>query len=469
MALGLRLEDGYVVKRGRIAQVAATLPRPVSRTGGQVAIVVAFGLAVWAFLAVAAERHGFFDLKVYYGAINFWVHDGGQLYDYLLPKTGYGFTYPPFGAVVMSPMSLVGWPVAIAISVAISVCGMAAVLVWLLQPVIDRHGLSRWFTIAIALELAAAFEPMRETVNFGQVNVALLTLVAADILVLVRRGHRLSGIGIGLAAAIKITPGVFIVYLLVTRRWKAAAVATGTAAAATWLAATIAPDASRVYWTDAFWHTERVGSTAFVSNQSLNGIVSRFNPQSPSSSMYLAAALLALVVWIVRLRRAAAKRDEVAALALTGVFSCLVSPITWVHHLVWALPALVLMVDHSFDPRRSAGSRRRLLVITVATYAILCSRAVWAFEFQFTGWGVLGSNVYALILVGLLVGLPLREYPGPESGRLGRRSPAAEDVPDLVDLDRQVTAAFKAKDAGRPAGAQRPVGARSLVDSRQGR
>src|SRR5206468_5889176 len=109
-----------------------------------------------------------------------------------------------------------------------------------------------------AMCLGGAFEPLRETVNFGQVNMVLVLLVGADVLVLLNSERRLAGvglgrlagIGIGLATAIKLTPGIFIVYLLITRRWRAAAVAGGTTLAATILAGAVAPGASREFWTD---------------------------------------------------------------------------------------------------------------------------------------------------------------------------------------------------------------------------
>src|SRR5436190_1420035 len=91
-----------------------------------------------------------------------------------------------------------------------------------LGPVVRHRGWSRWFTLAVAAAFAAAFEPMRETVNFGQVNMLLLALVAGDLLLLVRGGRRWAGVLIGLATAIKLTPGLFILYLLLTRRYRAA-------------------------------------------------------------------------------------------------------------------------------------------------------------------------------------------------------------------------------------------------------
>lgn len=209
------------------------------RTFGQVVGVVLLAVAVAAFLSVAAVRHGFFDLQVYYGALTWWVHDGGELYDYLRPFTQYGFTYPPFAALVMLPMAYLPWPAAITVSVVASVVGSAVVIWWLVDPISRRAGWTRWFALAVALCLAAAYEPMRETINFGQVNMLLLVLVAVDLLRLLPAGNRWAGVGVGLATAIKLTPGVFIVYLLVTGRWRAAFTAMGAAAGATLLAAAL--------------------------------------------------------------------------------------------------------------------------------------------------------------------------------------------------------------------------------------
>ena len=111
------------------------------------------------------------------------------------------------------------------VSVAAGVVTTAVLIWWLLDPVARRAGWTRWFALAVALCLAAAFEPMRETVNFGQVNTLLLFLVAVDLLRLLPAGNRWAGVGIGLATAIKLTPGIFIVYLLVTGRWRAAVTA----------------------------------------------------------------------------------------------------------------------------------------------------------------------------------------------------------------------------------------------------
>ena len=384
------------------------------RTYGQVAGVVVLAAAVAAFLAVAAVRHGFFDLKVYYGALTFWVHDGGEIYDFLKAGTQYGFTYPPFAALVMLPMAYLPWPAAITVSVAASVVTSAVLIWWLVDPIARRAGWTRWFALAVALCLAAAFEPMRETVNFGQVNTLLLFLVAVDLLWLLPAGNRWAGVGIGLATAIKLTPGVFIVYLLVTRRWRAAFTAMAAGVGATLVAAALFPDASREFWTEALWNTGRVGELAFVSNQSLRGVVARLNPEHPSTLAWLALVLATLAVWAWRSRAAVAAGDEATGLALTGAMMCLVSPVTWVHHLVWLIPGLILLVDNAMAAPARGRRRRLLLAAAIIGYGFLISRIVWAWEKDFTGVdGFLGSNTYVWISLALLLGLPIRSWATP--------------------------------------------------------
>jgi alpha-1,2-mannosyltransferase len=411
------------------------------RTFGQVVGVAVLAVAVAAFLAVAAVRHGFFDLKVYYGALNFWVHDGGDIYDFLKSGTQYGFTYPPFAALVMLPMAYLPWPAAITVSVIASVVVGTVLIWWLVDPISRRAGWTRWFAFAVALCLVAAFEPMRETINFGQVNMLLVFLVAVDLLRLLPRGSRWAGVGIGLATAIKLTPGIFIVYLLVTRRWRAAFTAMAAAAGATLVAAALFPDASREFWTEALWNTGRVGELAFVSNQSLRGVVARLQPEHPSTLAWLGLVLVALAVWFWRSRAAVAAGDEATGFALTGVLMCLVSPVTWVHHLVWLLPALILLVDNAMAAPAGSRRRRALLGFAIVGYGLLISRIVWVWERDFTGVdGFLGSNTYVWISVALLVLLPIRRWatpPGdPSTGRPGSAVETA-GVPQLDQPDRR--------------------------------
>lgn len=355
--------------------------------------------AVGIFIAVIPGKRGWFDVGVYYGTVHHWIGEGGQIYDYVRPGTHYGFTYPPFAALCMLPMLLFTWHEAVAVSVMLTVVASALLLYWLVDPIAQRLGWHRGLAFGVAACLFAVLEPVRDTVSFGQVNLLLLALVYLD-LRLLSKNHRWAGVGIGLAAAIKLTPAIFIGYLLLTKRWRAAAVASGTAVAATLFAALLAPTQSLIYWTDALWDTNRIGVMAYVSNQSLQGVLSRLDPPTPGGIFWLIASLAVLVVWAHRARRAAAEGDDRVGFALTGITACLISPITWVHHLVWLIPALIVLAD----------SGRRHLYRAAVMYAVLCSSIVWLWSVDYSGLdGFVLGNAYVWIGLSLLFVLPVRE------------------------------------------------------------
>ncbi|MFF1292457.1 MULTISPECIES: glycosyltransferase 87 family protein [unclassified Streptomyces] len=368
--------------------------------------------AVTAFTATVPLLRDWFDLRVYYGTVDSWVHHGGRIYDYRMPGTTYGFTYPPFAAVSMLPMALLPLPIAIAGSLLLNLAALAVIVRLLAGRFWRRHG---WYGCALGACLLALFEPLRDTFSFGQVNLLLMALVLTDGWLLAAGRGRRAGVGIGLAAAVKLTPALFIVLLLLAGRRRAAAVATSVAVGATALAASVAPDASRFYWTQAMWDTTRVGRLDYVSNQSLQGILARLG--EPDRAWWAVTVLLVLAVWAVRARRATAAGDWPAAIALTGLTACLISPITWVHHLVWLLPAFAVLVR--------AGHPR----VAGALYAVLCTSVVWLWFDDASGVdGFLGGNTYTWITLGLLLWLPAGQ---PRGGRpaLARRTRATAPAP----------------------------------------
>lgn len=372
---------------------------------GRVLLVLALAACVTLFNATVPLLRDWFDLRVYHGTVDAWMHHGGRIYDYQVPGTTYGFTYPPFAAVSMLPMALVSLPTAIVVALLLNIAASAFILYVLAGPLLRRYG---WFGFAVAVCLLALLEPVRDTFSFGQVNLLLLALVLADARLLTagRAGRRWAGVGIGLAAAVKLTPVLFIGLLLLARRPRAAVTAAVVAAGATGLAALIAPDASRFYWTEALWDTGRIGRLAYVSNQSLQGVLARLaDPAQPSRAVWALGVLVVLGVWAWRVSRAVAAGDLIAAFALTGATACLISPITWVHHLVWLLPSFAVLVDAGIRE-----GRRTLLRVTAMAYVVLCSSFVWLWFDDASGVdGFLGGNMYVWITLGLLVGLPVRK------------------------------------------------------------
>ncbi|WP_151481928.1 glycosyltransferase 87 family protein [Streptomyces albicerus] len=385
---------------------------------GRLLFVLALALAVTVFTATVPLLRDFFDLRVYHGAVDSWIHHGGSVYDYRVPGTTYGFTYPPFAAVSMLPMALLGLHAAITVTLLLNLAATAFVLHVVAGRRLRECG---WFGIAVTVCMLALFEPVRDTFSFGQVNLLLLALVLGDAWLLSTGRERWAGVGIGLAAAIKLTPAIFIVLLLLARRPRAAGTATAVAAAGTALAAWAAPDASRFYWTEAVWDTTRIGRLDYVSNQSLQGVLARLaDPAEPSRAAWALAALVVLGVWAWRVRRALATDDVLGAFALTGLAACLISPITWVHHLVWLLPSFAILVEAGLR-------RRRLLWLAGVLYVLLCSSVVWLWFDDASGIdGFVGGSAYVWITLGLLLGLPVGQ---PRANRPPWRRSASDTTP----------------------------------------
>lgn len=366
---------------------------PSART--QVAFVGVVAVAVAVFLATIPTFRHFFDLGVYRGAVRYWLIDGGDLYDFRYQDSQYGFTYPPFAALVLGPLAVTSWPVAVAVAVLLNAAAVVVLIRWYLVPILRRRGWPVWTPCALMFLGFLVFEPSRDTFSYGQVNLLLLVLVCSDL-----RNRRFAGVGIGLAAAIKLTPVIFIGYLLLARRYREAVTASVTAALATVLAVLVAPDASREFWTDAVWDTGRIGELYYVSNQSLRGVVARLDAPA---TWWLAGVALVVAYWCwwVRTRRP----GMVAGFAVTGVIACLISPITWVHHLVWLIPGLFLVLERSLR----APDRRRRLIALGTVCLVMSSSVVWIWWAHPHGWSAFpGSNTYVWISLALLAALTLR-------------------------------------------------------------
>lgn len=402
---------------------------PGGRTARRLVGVVVLAAAV-PVLYLLSTPHNFFDLRIYMSAMRWWA-DGNPLYDYAQPDELQGelyFTYPPFAAILLRPFAGLDVRATIAIFTILTMVAVAVTTWWLVAPVAERHGFSRWFAAGLAVPLVFAAESTRETINFGQINMLLVVLILADLLFALPRNSRWAGVGIGLATAIKLFPGIFIVYLLASRRWRAAAVASAAAAGATLLAAALAPADSWRFWTHELWATSRVGRTDYTGNQSLFGMLSRFSaPEKPDQRLWLVLVAVVAGYGLWRAARAARAGDELAGLTLTGLVGSLVSPISWTHHVYWLIPAVLVLVDAGLRTPgtglRAAGAgsaeggrRRRITLLAMAAVLYGC---VTYGVVSFHDWGKTPEptnsplefvlrNMYVLLALVLLVALPTR-------------------------------------------------------------
>jgi alpha-1,2-mannosyltransferase len=281
-------------------------------------------------------------------------------------------------------------------------------------------------------------EPIRLTLGEGQLNMVIFALVLADVVAL-RCGRAWCGVGIGLATALKLTPGLFLVLLVLIGRRRAAVVAAGTALGATLLGFVVDAAASWEYWTSTLWDTSRVGRLVNPWNQSVLGLLAHVSdPAQPDRRLWalLAAGVAVLGLW--RATRVYRRGDDLTAVTLAGLTSCLVSPISWVHHLYWVVPAVVVLADvaagtpvlgtvsrWSRDRPRALAVAAGLLAVSVAVPFLLST--YWAFvpppgSPTSIAVDIGGRSVCTCAMLALLVLLPARDL----TGRPARR-PAGQE------------------------------------------
>jgi alpha-1,2-mannosyltransferase len=221
---------------------------------------------------------------------------------------------------------------------------------------------------ASAIAIAAYFsEPVLQTLGFGQVNLVLMALVVLDLVAW--RQARWSGVLTGIAVGIKLTPLVFVAYLLAVGRRRTAVVASASATATILVGLVVLPTPTRQYFLDLMWNPRRVGNVGYVGNQSLNGMWARLLPGRPVAHLLWlasAAAVFGLGIWTAR--RVHHRLGEPGGIAVAAVTGLLVSPISWSHHWVWwILPALVLC--RTAWVRRSWGVLALCVAWTAPFYA----------------------------------------------------------------------------------------------------
>lgn len=315
-----------------------------------------------------------FDVYVYWYALNNWF-SGNSLYDwYALPDYKmYPFTYPPFGAWALSPLTWFDYEtaarlmiMAIALQTAVIVALIGRSLGWSWG---SAFAIAPWAAIVIE----QCLEPFNQSVGFAQVNTAMMALVMID--VAAPDSWKGRGVASGLAAAIKLTPAIAILIFLLRRQWRSAITMVATSLTVTLLSWIISPSESARFFFDAMWDPQRAGDAYYTSNQNLKGFVARALPENAWSITWAITVALALVaaIWLcLRIQAAAtsvvtphviyddAAPDAVAtapaapvlpenlATLLTAAvimtLGLLVSPITWSHHWVWGLASVVALI-----------------------------------------------------------------------------------------------------------------------------
>jgi alpha-1,2-mannosyltransferase len=286
-------------------------------------------------------------------------HRAAPLYEW----RGYGslrlkFTYPPFAAAVFALLSYLPWAVLAGLSVAASLALLVAALWFTLGGLGYRRNRLRLAATLLIAALVFWTEPVLRTVYLGQVNLALMALIVWDLSQPDTKASRWwKGASVGIAAGIKLIPLIFIPYLLLTHRFRQAALACGAFAATVLAGYLVLPADSARWWLHGlFLQTGRTGFIGWEGNQSLPALITRLSGSiAAGKPIWLAAAAVTAIAGLAcaaTLDRAGHQTAGLLACALTGL---LVSPISWDHHWVWIAPGVAVAAHYAADAMRGGA------------------------------------------------------------------------------------------------------------------
>lgn len=303
----------------------------------------------WTYLVPNGAN--FVDLHVYVGGAGT-LDQPGALYDYVYadqtPDFPLPFTYPPFAAVVFYPLHLLPF-------------GLVAFL-WQVGIIAALYGVVRlsqrllgsgdWRVAMLWTAVGIWIEPLRSTFDYGQINVVL---VLAVLYAVYCTRWWVSGLLVGIAAGLKLTPAVSGLYFLGARRWTAVALSAVIFLATVGISSLVVGDQTRRYFTELLGDADRVGPIGTSFNQSWRGGISRILGHDAGYGPAVVAgiavtAVLAVLAW----RAIGGASDRLGAIVVVQLFGLLLSPISWTHHWVWLIPLMIWLLHGPLRGRLGA-------------------------------------------------------------------------------------------------------------------
>ncbi|MEV0371956.1 glycosyltransferase 87 family protein [Streptomyces sp. NPDC050636] len=379
------------------------------------------------------------DLMVY-RAEGWTARNGEDLYDMVATSAHLPNTYPPFAALLFTPLTLIGVPTMRTLATAGNLLLFVSVVHLSLRLVNRPRRLPRPAATLALSALLVWCEPVWTTLRYGQINLLLAVLVLWD---LTRKDtNRWAGIGIGIAAGLKLTPALFAVFLAVAgavcagRRIRA-----GAGVRAAWnpwlrqacvaivaflgtalLSALVLPRDSHRFWTEIVFAADRVGEVEITANQSLRGALARLLHTHDPGMAWLVVAGLTAALGLALAVGSLLRGERAWAAVACAATALLVSPVSWSHHWVWNVPMLILLGAEAL--RRTGGAARHWWATTTAMGLLFCSFALWWVPHRWHHHEELHQNGIQMLLSGSypLAGLALLALTAARLWRIGGRS-----------------------------------------------
>ena len=307
-------------------------------------------------------------------------HLASPLYDWV----GYGklhlpFTYTPFASLAFALVSFVPYQLSLKLSVAVNLVSLLAVVWFTLGGLGYRRLVIRAGATLLGTAAVLWTEPVLRTIYLGQVNLVLLALIMWDLCQPdTARSRWWKGFGTGIAAGIKLTPLVFIPYLLVARKFRQAALALAGFVFSVLLGFVILPGDSNKWWFGGlFAQGGRTGFLGWAGNQSLDGLITRLAGAINAGHVaWIVIAVLVAAAGVIGAGLLDRKGHAMLGLLMAALTGLLVSPVSWDHHWVWIVPGAIAAAHYAVQAWRR-GARRTAAACGLLAVAIVAWFGAW--------------------------------------------------------------------------------------------
>jgi alpha-1,2-mannosyltransferase len=415
--------------RFRARKAAESVAHGVFRWYTYPRLLLAGSVVAWIALGAYSNlgRRYSLDLLVYRSAAAA-LRAGHNPYLEVFTRHHLPFTYPPFALLVFLPLSLgpdnlieiIWWLINV-------VCTVAIVYLLMTRSCQVKGRLAYYRSLLIAPVFCIALEPLRSDLDYGQINALLLLAVLYDLFSM-RPGRR--GILTGLAIAVKLTPAIFIVYLIVSRDGRAVIRSAASFMVATALGFVVLPSQSLHYWSSYPTQPGRTGRVSSPVNQSLYGALHRWPSLHFDEALWLAAVVVTVIAGSCLARSLVRRQQSVAAAVALGLTGELVSPVSWTHHWIWIVAVPFLVVA---KPRHQVGSA----IVKVLMVGLIVVACLAPYTWNNNGWmGRLDADSLVGLGAALLVAWTVCELRRDGRKSNGSRQSVGRTMRIVGDLGR---------------------------------
>jgi alpha-1,2-mannosyltransferase len=256
------------------------------------------------------------------------------------------FTYPPGGILLLSPLVLIPtkwlaqvWTFAILVALTSTL--------YLVICRLTRHTSSSALLIAVAITVISpiALSSVYDNIFWGQIGAFLTLAIVADVLVMKAPAQ---GVWVGLATALKIYPGIFIVIWLVRRQFRQAITALATVAVVTLAATLLFYQSATTFFRDEIVGSQELEHFATYSTAQASSSIDDVFLRPPyflghlSASGSLAIAGVFAVIGVIAAYGAWLRGHEFTSMVIGLVISTICSPIAWNHYFAF-VPLLAFL------------------------------------------------------------------------------------------------------------------------------